>query len=314
MNLRRKTTVPDRDERSTSRHDLMVVLGAVVLLAVGSVSGAFEATHQALESKSPTLAGSASGILLIAAAAAGLIAMSQHRRGRADRGRGAEAETKYKAMTEHVPVVAYTWDLAETGTAAMSYISPQIEGLLGFTAEWWLEDQKRWRTRVHPDDIGDVLSTWNGAVETRSRFAAEYRMRTLAGEEIWVRDEASPATDGAATRYRGVLYDVTAERESQQKVLEAEQRYRSLVERLPAVTYRSDVEDRVEGDRVDYVSPQVLEVTGYTQQEWSSPGLWESCIYEVDREHIVAEARRTDRTLEPFDVEYRLVRKDGSII
>ena len=314
MNLRRQTRVPDRDDRSTSRHDLTVVLGAFVLLGVGIISGAFEAAHQALESKSQMVTASTSGFLLIAAVAAALIAMSERRRARTDRRRLEEAETTYVPLTHYVPVVAYTWDLTGTGGGAASYVSPQIERLLGSPPSLWIEDQHLWRTRVHPDDIDDVLSTWRAAVGNQSRFAAEYRMRNLAGEEVWVRDEASPVVDGALTRYRGVMYDVTAERETQRKVQEGEQRYRSLVERLPVVTYRSHVQDRIEGDRVDYVSPQVLDIIGYTQQEWSSPGLWESRIHEEDREDIVAEARRTDQTLEPFDVEYRLVRKDGSII
>lgn len=306
---------PDR-ERSTIRRDLMVVTVAVVLFGVGVVSGAFTAIHDVIGSASPAFAGGLSeGFLLVTACAVGMLAVSQGRRGRAEWRRRTEAEAKYQTMIEHAPVVAYTWHHAdEGGGSAMSYISPQIERLVGFAPQRWLEDPNLWRSRVHPDDLEDVVSTWNAAVDAGSRFAAEYRMRTLAGEEIWIRDEASPATDDGVTCYRGAMYDVTLERATKQQVLEAEARYRSLVERLPAVTYRSDVHDRVEGDRVNYVSPQILDLVGFTQQEWSSPGFWESRIHEEDRVAIVAEARRTDRTLEPFDVEYRLVRKDGSVV
>ncbi len=314
VNLRRKTHVPDRD-RSTNRHDLLVVLGAAVLLTVGIASGVFEAMHRTLESKWPAFAASAQGILLVAAVAGAVIAALQRKRGRADRHRRSETEAKYQAMIEHVPAVTYDWDPArEPGTAPASYISPQVERLVGFTAERWREDPELWGRQVHPDDIGNVLSAWSEAIEAGERFAAEYRMRTASGDEIWVRDEASRVTDDGVTRYRGVMYDVTTERQTRHALRSAEQRYRSLVEQLPAVTYRSDVEDRAEGDRVDYVSPQVLDMTGYTQREWSSPGFWESRIHEGDRSVVIAEARRTDRTREPFDTQYRLVRKDGSII
>jgi PAS domain S-box-containing protein len=110
------------------------------------------------------------------------------------------------------------------------------------------------------------------------------------------------------------MYDVTSERTVQEALQAAEERYRSLVEQLPAVTYRSDVQDRIEGDRVDYVSPFVFDLTGFAPDVWASPGFWESRIHEDDRAHIVAEARRTDGTGEPFDAEYRLVRADGSVI
>ncbi|HVF08962.1 MAG TPA: PAS domain-containing protein, partial [Actinomycetota bacterium] len=186
---------PDR-ERSTIRRDLMVVAGAVVLFGVGIVSGAFTAIHEAIGSAPPAFAGSSEGIFLVTASAVGMLAVSQRRRDRAERRRRTEAEATYQTMIEHAPVVAYTWHHAEgAGGSAMSYISPQIERLVGFTPQRWLEDPNLWRSRMHPDDLEGVVSTWNAAVEAGSRFAAEYRMRTLAGEEVWIRDEASPATD-----------------------------------------------------------------------------------------------------------------------
>ena len=261
--------MPEPDpERSTIRRDLMVVAVVVVLFGVGVVSGAFTAIHDAIGSASPAFAGSSEGFLLVTASVVGMLAVSQRRQGRAERRRRTEAEAKYQTMIEHSPVVAYTWHHADgAGGSAMSYISPQIERLVGFAPQRWLEDANLWRSRVHPDDLEGVVSTWNAAVHEGSRFAAEYRMRTLAGEEVWIRDEASPATDAGVTCYRGVMYDVTLERAIKQQVLDAEARYRSLVERLPAVTYRSDVHDRVEGDRVNYVSPQILDLVGFTQQE-----------------------------------------------
>ena len=33
-----------------------------------------------------------------------------------------------------------------------AYVSPQIEALLGFTQEEWLNDPVRWYKQIHPDD------------------------------------------------------------------------------------------------------------------------------------------------------------------
>jgi PAS domain S-box-containing protein len=218
-------------------------------------------------------------------------------------------------MVEQVPAVAYAWDPAhEPGSAPAAYISPQIVRLLGFTAEQWLDDPDLWSERVDPRDLEGVLAAWADAVSEGDRFVAEYRIRRADGVEVWIRDEAVPITDGGVTRYLGVMYDVTAERRTADALREAEERYRSLVEQLPVVTYRSEVHEHVEGDRVDYVSPRVLELAGFTQEEWASPGMWESRIHPDDRIDVVAEARRTDRTGEPFDREYRLLRKDGTAV
>ena len=302
-------------ERSTSRHDLAVVLGAAVLFALGSMSGGFDVIHRALDTEVPDLASSALGVLIVATGAAAVIALLQRQRKLAERHRRSESEAKYQAMIEQVPAVAYAWDPAlEPGAAPAAYISPQIERLLGFTADQWLDDPGLWSRQVHRDDLGRVLAAWTEAVAAERRFVAEYRLTKAGGDEVWVRDEATPVLDEGRLRYRGVMYDVTSERSVQRALEAAEERYRSLVEQLPAVTYRSDVRDRVAGDRVDYVSPFVFDLTGFTPEVWASPGFWESRIHEDDRADVVAEARNTDATGEPFDVEYRLVQADGGVI
>ena len=183
-------------------------------------------------------------------------------------------------MVEQVPAVAYTWDPSnEPGAAPAAYISPQIERLLGYTPDQWLDDPRTWERQVHPDDLEGVLAAWKRAVGSEGRFVSEYRIRRADGAQVWVRDEAVPVTNDGLVHYRGVMYDVTAERETALALESAEERYRSLVEQLPAVTYRSDVHVHLEGDRVGYVSPQVLELAGFTPEEWSSPGMWESRIH-----------------------------------
>ena len=228
---------------------------------------------------------------------------------------GAADDADYRAMVEQVPAVAYAWDPThEPGSAPAAYISPQIERLLGFTAQQWLDDPHLWSTRVDPRDLEGVLAAWAGAVTDGERFVAQYRIRRADGVEVWIRDEAVPITDAGVTRYLGVMYDVTAERRTADALREAEERYRSLVEQLPVVTYRSDVHEHLDGDRVDYVSPRILELAGFTQEEWASPGMCESRIHTDDRAEVIAEARRTDRTGDPFDREYRLLRKDGTVV
>ena len=245
--------------------------------------------------------------------ALGRSVLARVRRASTERSARAETLATYRAMVEQVPAVAYTWDPSnEPGAAPAAYISPQIERLLGYTPDQWLHDPRTWERQVHPDDLEGVLAAWKRAVGSEGRFVSEYRIRRADGAQVWVRDEAVPVTNDGLVHYRGVMYDVTAERETALALESAEERYRSLVEQLPAVTYRSDVHVHLEGDRVGYVSPKVLELAGFTPEEWSSPGMWESRIHPGDRAAVIAEARRTDRTGEPFDVEYRLVRKDGT--
>ncbi|HEY4097168.1 MAG TPA: PAS domain S-box protein, partial [Baekduia sp.] len=64
------------------------------------------------------------------------------------------AEARYRGLVEHVPAVTYVaaWD----EDATLTYVSPQIEGLLGWPAEAFLADQGLWYRCVHPDDLDRV--------------------------------------------------------------------------------------------------------------------------------------------------------------
>ena len=59
--------------------------------------------------------------------------------------------------------------------------------------------------------------------------------------------------------------------------------YRSLIERLPAVTY---VDDLGTGGS-EFVSPQIEELFGMTQEEWlGSPDAWLNAVHPDDRERV----------------------------
>jgi PAS domain-containing protein len=55
-----------------------------------------------------------------------------------------------------------------------------------------------------------------------------------------------------------------------------------------------------------YVSPQIEAMQGYTPQEtMSDPEHWTKTLHPDDRERVLAEDERTNRTGEPFVAEYR---------
>jgi PAS domain S-box-containing protein len=225
-----------------------------------------------------------------------------------------EAENRFRTIVERVPAVAYVWDAGnDPGTAPASYISPQIERLLGYTAEEWLDDPSAWASRLHPDDLEEVLARWDDAVRSGTSFVAEYRIRSATGSTVWVRDEAVPVADGDSGRpiYQGVMYDITEQRHTQERLIDAEERFRTLVEQLPAVVYIDAVDEIV---TAQYVSPQYERLTGYSAAErMGDPGLWNRMLHPDDREHVLAESDRTNASGEPFDMEYRIIRADGQV-
>ncbi|MEA2524600.1 MAG: hypothetical protein QOF73_1827 [Thermomicrobiales bacterium] len=100
--------------------------------------------------------------------------------------------------------------------------------------------------------------------------------------------------------------------EAKADLQEAESRYRSLVEQLPAVIYVNDAADSYSAR---YVSPGIETLVGYTVEEWlEDPYLWYRLLHPEDRTRVVNEIKRTDATGDPFRMEYRLLKKDGHVV
>ena len=108
-----------------------------------------------------------------------------------------------------------------------------------------------------------------------------------------------PAADGAG---EGSL---------QERAERAEAMYRSLVQSLPGVTYAEALDD----GRTLSIGPQIVDMLGYTEDEWMSDSLlWTKVIHPDDRDWVVESCERANETGRPWTGEYRMVAKDGRVV
>ena len=124
----------------------------------------------------------------------------------------------------------------------------------------------------------------------------------------WYEVRAYPAPSGLSVFFR----DVTASRRHQQELRASENRYRALVERLPAVVYLLAAD---ENQTPLYYSPNIRALTGESPEELL--GLqhhWLDRIHPADRERVAAEETRSTAADDAFRIEYRHRRTDGSYV
>jgi diguanylate cyclase (GGDEF)-like protein/PAS domain S-box-containing protein len=111
----------------------------------------------------------------------------------------------------------------------------------------------------------------------------------------------------------GVAIDVTEHRRAENRMREAEARYRTLVEQIPAITYVEELSRN--GKVLSYMSPQYEAMFGYSPEEGiSHPEHWLDVVHPEDRERVLAEDKRTDESLESFRAEYRMIARDGRVV
>jgi diguanylate cyclase (GGDEF)-like protein/PAS domain S-box-containing protein len=204
-----------------------------------------------------------------------------------------------------------TWEWnVETGEVGWSRELEALDGVVpgsfGGTFQSFLD-------LVHPDDVNYVRQTVRGAAATREGFAIEFRIVLPDGQIRWrtVAGEIVPDGAGQPMRMIGVGRDITEQKEADERLRQAEGRYRTLVERLPLVSYVEGLDE----ESAMYISPQIAELAGHTAEEWvADPSFFASVLHPDDRDRVLAGFAAMHESGEQYECEYRLIARDGRAV
>ena len=107
------------------------------------------------------------------------------------------------------------------------------------------------------------------------------------------------------------LRDSTELQLGRESLYEAEAKYRSLVEHIPAVVYL----DPVDEDQTSiYVSPQIRDLVGIAPEVWLEDHYaWRRHVHPEDIDRAWDEYQQAYQALAPLNHEYRMVHEDGTI-
>jgi PAS domain S-box-containing protein len=126
-----------------------------------------------------------------------------------------ETESRYELLVEQLPIIVYVNAIENFGST--SYVSPQIQTILGYRAEEWLADPEFGQTALHPEDQPSVLKKMKYSHTTGEPFDMEYRMLARDGRVVWFRDQAVLIRDnrGQPLLWQGLKIDVTKQKEAE---------------------------------------------------------------------------------------------------
>lgn len=134
------------------------------------------------------------------------------------------------------------------------------------------------------------------------------------GSIIWTSTNARAVKDknGQILYYEGFVTDITKQKKAENALFDTEERYRTLVEKLPAVVFMDKFN---QPEVTQYMSPRLVDLLGYTPEEWiAGNNIWENSLHPDDKERVIAEDIRTNETCEPFRIEYRLRHRNGHYV
>jgi two-component system cell cycle sensor histidine kinase/response regulator CckA len=191
-----------------------------------------------------------------------------------------------------------------------SYSNPRCRTLLGLTLMQTLGDG--WTSAIHPADRDAALAEWSQCVRQRREFYRQFRLRPGPdGASRWL-SVRSALTGHGEFGHVLTFTDVTDRMQAEQKLRDAETKYRLLVEQMPAITY---IAESGAAGRWHFVSPQLESLLGYSPQQWlARPEMWHEQIHPDDRERVLAAEERVRQAGGVFAEEYRLRRRDGRYV
>ncbi len=160
--------------------------------------------------------------------------------------------------------------------------------------------------RIHPDDRDFVQRAIDRASEARENLDFEHRLLMPDGSVKYLHVSARALkTSSGDLEYVGAVTDVTAAKEAEEKIRQGEREVRQILDFAPQQV-------AVVGPDLSrlYVNQATLDYFGFTLEEWRNgdPGRF---VLPDDRERLKRELQKGLLSVLPFEVEFRLLRKDG---
>ena len=223
-----------------------------------------------------------------------------------------EADARYRALVEELPLVSYVSSLDTPGFS--TYVSPQLEDVLGYTPDEWLATPGLFWDVIHPDDSERVRNEHSIGYANAETFSTQYRLRAKSGRVIWVEDQTRVIhdRDGRPALAQGFLIDITARKNSDLALLESEARFRGLVANIPGAVFRCDIDSDW---TMEYLSDAIEELVGYPSTDFieNEVRTFASVVHPDDRERLEADVAASVGDGRPYTTDYRVIHRDGSV-
>ena len=211
-----------------------------------------------------------------------------------------EAEAKYRMLVEKVPAITYVAQWGEQ--REWTYVSPQVQQLLGFSPAEWIESHDLWLKQIHSDDRSRVLAAESHTCRPGDHYHVEYRLFTRDGRTLWVSDDAEAFKDPNTDRLmlRGILFDITERRR-------AEEEYRRFFESNLAGNFVATPDGRLLA-----CNPAFARMFGFSSVEEAMQQNMATLYPNPESRAAFISRLKRERQLENFELELR--RSNGAPI
>lgn len=201
----------------------------------------------------------------------------------------AESQRRLRLLADALPI--FIWSAGADGR--VDYFSRPVQKYTGLSnAE--LAGEPGWQSLLHTDDVDSTTRAWTQAYRSRKSYAAEFRLRSAAGEYQWFHASAEPIfdQDGKLSLWYGSAINVN-------RLKQMELELRALTEQL-ATTLESIADPffTLDADwHITYVNGHAEHLAGKGRDQVLGRSFWD--VYPATRDgefgryyEAAAESRR----------------------
>jgi PAS domain S-box-containing protein len=204
-----------------------------------------------------------------------------------------EAEARFRTLVEQLPLITYI-DSPHSADESATYVSPQIEPILGYPLSQWHADPSFFVDHLHPEDRDRVREQQRAARESGNPLELEYRFIAEGGRVVWLNDSYTVVRDEAGRPWytQGFAVDITARKE-------AERDRETLLKQTQAQNERLRKLDRMKDEFIALVSHELrtplTSIRGYLELLIDDPETLE--LPDLQRDWLRVIDRNAERLL-----------------
>jgi phosphoserine phosphatase RsbU/P len=141
-----------------------------------------------------------------------------------------EGEKRFRHFVQGLGAIF--WE-ADARTFQFNFASQRAEELLGYPQDRWTEPGF-WEAMIHPEDRAAAVDRRSDMTTRLEDHESEYRVVAADGKIFWFKDIVSvlSGVDGRPGLLRGVMVDITPQKETERNLEESKERYAHLARTL----------------------------------------------------------------------------------
>jgi adenylate cyclase len=234
--------------------------------------------------------------------------------------KASEAEAWFKRLTEENPGIMWVVSDRDPDPAVRwrhYYVSPRSLEQSGYPPEAFSARPEGWFAFLHPDDRARVVAETEDIWRTGEPWSSDFRFIHADGRVIWFHVEGRAVgfgEDGLPIGYQGVILDIDDRKREEERLRRSAEQALGVLDGMPALPWTEVIDPLTGASRYEFMGVQSSEMLGYTPEELiAEPRHFERMLHPDDRAHAIRVTDRSDRTGEPWNLVFRVIRRDGEV-